>query len=68
MLISTDIRRGIEEKIKDVKNSLANGAASDYSEYKYLVGYLSGLSGATEIAVDIINQRLKIDNDEEDFK
>ncbi len=68
MLLTTDIRRGVEEKIKDVKNSLASGSASDYSEYRYIVGYLAGLSDGADISVEILNRRLKIDNDEEDFK
>jgi hypothetical protein len=68
LLLTTDIRRGVEEKIKDVKNSLALGSASDYSEYRYIVGYLAGLSDGADISVEILNRRLKIDNDEEDFK
>lgn len=67
MLITSDIRRGIEEKRNAVINSLASGTASDYSEYRYLVGYSDGLSNAIDIAIDIISKRLKLD-DEEDFK
>ena len=68
MILTTDIRRGVEEKIKDVKNSLASGSASDDPEYRYIVGYLAGLADGADISVEILNRRLKIDNDEEDFK
>jgi|TARA_R100001086_G_scaffold125476_1_gene64858 hypothetical protein len=67
MLVTTDIRKGIEEKRKSVINSLASGAASDYPEYQYLVGYSTGLQDAIEIAIDIVSKRLNIET-EEDFK
>ena len=67
MLVTNDIRRGIEEKRQSVINSLASGAANDYSEYQYLVGYSTGLQDAIDIAIDIISKRLNLET-EEDFK
>ena len=67
MLVTSDIRRGIEEKRQSVINSLASGAATDYPEYQYLVGYSTGLHDAIDIAIDIISKRLNLET-EEDFK
>ena len=67
MLVTTDIRRGIEEKKQSIINSLASGAASDYPEYQYLVGYSKGLEDAIEIAINIVSKRLNVEK-EEDFK
>jgi len=65
MFITSDIRKHIQERIEDVKNSLANGAASSYHDYQYTIGYLRGLEDAMEMAVDIVSLNVKLENDED---
>lgn len=43
----------------DHEKSLLNGRASDFTDYKYLVGMISGLKLAAEIADEIESQVMK---------
>jgi hypothetical protein len=52
-----------EEKILDLKNSLAYGNASSYDEYRHAVGVIEGVEWATECLKHIVKQRIYEEED-----
>jgi len=47
------LERRIADEIDKVKESIANGDPTDFSQYKYWVGYLKALEDALKIAVEV---------------
>tara|TARA_R100001594_G_scaffold70750_1_gene105199 strand:+ start:217 stop:414 length:198 start_codon:yes stop_codon:yes gene_type:complete len=52
-----------EEKILDLKNSLAYGNASSYDEYRHTVGVVEGVEWAKECLKHIVKQRIYEEED-----
>ena len=52
-----------EEKLLDIKNSLAYGNASSYDEYRYTVGVIEGVECAKECLKHIVKQRIYEEED-----
>ena len=56
-MIRTHFHNLLDKRVKELVESrsasLARGAAADYAEYKYTVGYLSGLEDALKICDEI---------------
>lgn len=50
------IRKKIREKLNEIADELALGAAKDYSEYKYLTGVVSGLAMIERDVLDMIER------------
>ena len=57
------ITRNINERITDVANSLCDGVAKDYAEYKGLCGTIHGLRSA-QFEVNDLLRKIKEDDDE----
>jgi len=49
----TYIVRNLKEEQQSITNHLADGGASDYADYRFLVGKLRGLLSAQDIAEDL---------------
>jgi hypothetical protein len=47
-----------EEKLRDTKNSLAYGNASNYDEYQHSVGVIEGIEWAKECLRYIVKHRI----------
>jgi hypothetical protein len=45
-MLSDEISKALEKEIHIIKNSLANGSASDYSTYMNCVGRIAGIEWA----------------------
>ena len=54
-----------EEKILDLKNSLASGSMEDYAHYRQLVGSINGIEWSRQQLTEIIKRRQHLD--EEDY-
>ena len=52
-----------EERLQDIKNSLAYGNVSSYDEYRQAVGTVEGLEWSRECLKEIINNRFKLEED-----
>ena len=48
--IQTEFRKDIAERIADATASLANGAASDFADYRFRCGRIAALNEALEAA------------------
>ena len=59
-----EIDRILQKEMDAVKNSLASGAASDYSSYMSSVGRISGLEWARAEIKNVVNQMIYEDNEE----
>lgn len=66
MLLNADIRRTIEKEIESLEKSLASGAASDYAHYRELVGMVAGMQRASELAVEVVKQRVEFPDDDDE--
>lgn len=53
----------LEERIKQITESLADGTAKDFAEYRYMCGTIRGLSFAQAAIQDLV-RRLREINDE----
>ena len=49
----TLLRSKIAEAIQNQATSLASGVATDYSQYKFGVGYIEGLNAALKLCDDV---------------
>jgi|TARA_R110000803_G_scaffold210588_2_gene282827 hypothetical protein len=49
-----------QEEIERHKDSLSQGHAENYSDYKQVVGYITGLEWAKHNLKDIVNKQLYI--------
>ena len=63
MTLSSEIDKALTKEIEIIKNSLANGSASDYHTYMNCVGRISGIEWAK---AEIKNITKKILDDEDD--
>jgi hypothetical protein len=62
-MLSDEISKTLEKEIQIIKNSLANGSASDYSTYMNCVGRIAGIEWAK---AEIKNLTKKILDEEDD--
>ena len=63
MTLSSEIDKALTKEIEIIKNSLANGSASDYHTYMNCVGRISGIEWAR---AEIKNITKKILDEEDD--
>ena len=63
MTLSIEIDKALTKEIEIIKNSLANGSASDYHTYMNCVGRISGIEWAK---AEIKNITKKILDEEDD--
>jgi|TARA_Y100000289_G_C3896593_1_gene136854 hypothetical protein len=63
MTLSSEIDKALTKEIEIIKNSLANGSASDYHTYMNCVGRISGIEWAK---AEIKNITKKILDEEDD--
>jgi len=47
------IKKKIRERLNELADVLANGAAQDFGEYKYIVGQIHGLALAERDILDL---------------
>ena len=59
-----EIDKILQKEMDAAKNSLASGAASDYSSYMNSVGRISGLEYARAEVKDIVNKMIYEDEEE----
>jgi len=59
-----EIDRILQKEMDAAKNSLASGAASDYSSYMNSVGRISGLEWARAEIKNVVNQMIYEDDEE----
>jgi|TARA_B110000285_G_scaffold197677_1_gene229536 hypothetical protein len=64
MTIWDEFVQTLNEEINNLRVSLGNGSASDYAEYKQMVGTLAGLEWSRDRLTDIVKKRI-YDEDEE---
>mgnify|MGYP001186539710 FL=1 len=62
-MLSDEISKTLEKEIQIIKNSLANGSASDYHTYMNCVGRIAGIEWAK---AEIRNLTKKILDEEDD--
>ena len=58
MTLWDDILKKFQEKQEEIKNSLANGAASEYREYRQMVGQITAIEWCTDTLKDVVNKRI----------
>lgn len=63
MDIFETIAQVYKEEIEKQKNSLAQGHPTDYSDYKQVVGYITGLEWARQNLRDIVQKQLYIEEE-----
>lgn len=64
MTIWDEFVQTLNEEINNLRVSLGNGSASDYAEYRQMVGTLAGLEWSRDRLTDIVKKRI-YDEDEE---
>jgi hypothetical protein len=64
MTIWDEFVQTLNEEINNLRLSLGNGSASDYAEYRQIVGTLVGLEWSRDRLTDIVKKRI-YDEDEE---
>ena len=58
MTLWDDILKKFQEKQEEIKNSLANGAASEYHEHRQMVGQITAIEWCTDTLKDVVNKRI----------
>lgn len=53
----------VDERVKDILNSMGSGSAGDYANYREMVGYIRGLLHTKHYIEDLLEQT-KEDDDE----
>lgn len=53
----------LDERIKQVTESLADGAVKDFAEYRYMCGTIRGLSFAHAEVQDLVRRLREIDDE-----
>jgi hypothetical protein len=57
------INRKVDERVEMVSNSLCDGVAKDYAEYRALCGIIQGLRSA-QLEINDLLRKIKEDDDE----
>jgi hypothetical protein len=57
------LQKKLQDRIQNVNESVSNGSAKDYAEYRELCGVIRGLRSA-QIEVQDLESRIKEDEDE----
>lgn len=57
------LQKKIQDRIQNLNESVSNGSAKDYAEYRELCGVIRGLRSA-QIEVQDLESRIKEDEDE----
>ena len=52
------------EELKNLKTTLGNGSAEDYSHYRQIVGSISGIEWARDNLTNIVKKRVYQEDDE----
>ena len=65
MTIWDEFVQTLNEEINNLRVSLGNGSASDYAEYKQMVGTLAGLEWSRDRLTDIVKKRIYDEEEEE---
>ncbi len=55
---------GFNEEINQLKTTLGNGSAEDYSHYRQIVGSISGIEWARDNLTTIVKKRIYQEDDE----
>ena len=58
MTLWDDILKHYNQRIEELKNSLANGSASEYYEYRKMVGQIAGMEWCRDTLKEIVNKRI----------
>ena len=58
-MLYEELIKEIQKEIESIKNSLAYGAASDYSSYCESVGHIAGLQKSIGIIKDYLNKYIE---------
>ncbi len=58
------LRRQLEDQKQTLSQAMADGAARDYAEYKFLCGKLLGLSTAQYLVDEFIDRMRRQDEDD----
>jgi hypothetical protein len=64
IMLWEEIDKILQKEMDAAKNSLASGAASDYSSYMNSVGRISGLEWARAEIKNVVNQMIYEDDEE----
>ena len=63
MVILEELEIALRKEMKSIADSLANGSASSFEEYKQQVGKINGIDLSIHMLKHIIKQRLQEDED-----
>lgn len=66
MVIFEEVELALRKEMKSITDSLANGSAASYEDYKQQVGKIEGIDLSIHMLKHIIKQRLQEDTDDED--
>lgn len=61
--VLTHLLSKVSERIEQLTESLADGNAKDFAEYRYLCGTIRGLSHAQSEIQDLVRRIREIDNE-----
>jgi uncharacterized protein YPO0396 len=61
--VLTHLLSKVSERIEQLTESLADGNAKDFAEYRYLCGTIRGLSHAQSEMKDLVRRLREIDNE-----
>ena len=64
MTLSSEIDKALTKEIEIIKNSLANGSASDYHTYMNCVGRIAGIEWANAEIKNITKKMLDEEDDD----
>jgi hypothetical protein len=58
MTLWDELLRNYDQKLEDIKTSLAYGAASEYSEYRQLVGQAVAVTWCRDMLKETVRKRI----------
>jgi len=65
MLLWEEMNVVLQKEIEELKKVLANGGASDYADYRQLVGKIEGIEWSMSHLQHIVKNRIYEDEDKE---
>jgi|TARA_R110000796_G_scaffold32528_1_gene85091 hypothetical protein len=63
MNIWDEVIKGLNEEIDNLRITLSNGSAEDYSHYRQIVGSITGIEWSRDNLIDIVKKRMYTEDD-----
>ena len=64
MEIFDEVFKVYDEEISQLKETLGNGSAEDYSHYRQIVGSISSLEWARDNLTDLVKKRIYMEDED----